>query len=243
MFLEELKKQIPEEYFFYSNSIFNLFDLEKINDFYLFLKENNEIGGFFSKADSERIATRHIYESMVYIYYLKEHVNVSRETSILDVGSGPGIPGYILYCLKENPKVSLLDSSRRRLQFIEKYIKQKNYSDIQIIYERIEEWTQQYDVVITRALIPFPYNSVLLKHSFINIAAIFSGNIQINENIIQYLKKHNLIIKNNIKIQELEFLGERYLILLSHIDRTKKLKPIKWKTLRREMDELHNSNS
>jgi 16S rRNA (guanine527-N7)-methyltransferase len=242
IFIDDLIKQLPKEYSL-SDNILEYFHLKLIEEFYSFLKQNNEVGGFFSKSDTERIASRHIYESMVYIYYLIKEISVSRETSVLDIGSGPGIPGYLFYCLKEKPQITLLDSSKRRLQFIETFCKNNGYLDIKIVYSRIEEWNKIYDIAITRALIPFPFNAVLLTHSFRSNAAIFAGKTKIHDDVFQYLKKYNLTIEKNILIPELEFLGERRLILLSHIDKQKKMKPVKWKILRREMDELQYSNS
>lgn len=241
-FLSQLKKEIPDPHV-EMDFIIKMFDLEKVNEFFLFLKENNTKGGFFSNLDSQRIASRHIYECMVYINYIVKEINVSRETSILDAGSGPGLPGYLLYCLKENPRLYLLDSSKRRLQFLEKFTTTKNYTNIHFIYSRVEEWKIQYDIAITRALIPFPFNAVLLRHTFKNYLSIFAGKLEINFEQVEYLKQHNLKIINVIRLKELNFLGERNLILLSLIDTQKKMKSINWKTLRREMNELYNSYS
>ena len=242
IFLEELKQQLPPNYSFLEN-ILEIYNLDLVNRYYLFLKENNDTYGFFSNADSLRIASRHVYESMVYIYYLYSYLRVSRETSFLDVGTGPGLPGFLLYCLKETPKITLLDSSQRRLKILENFIKEMGYKNIKIVYKRVEEWHQKYDICLTRALIPFPFNAVLMNHVFEKYMAIFYANLPNNPLVEDYLKRYNLKIIKVYNVPELEFLGERQLILLSHINKQKKMKPIKWKILRREMDEFYNSNS
>lgn len=239
----DIQNQIEGEYKHNLEQIFKIFNMPLLNEYYLFLEEYSKIGGFFSKSDSERIATRHIYESMVYIYYLKNQINVSRETHILDVGTGPGIPGFIFYTLHSPPKITLLDSSKRRLKYLEEFIKKRNFNEIEILYKRIEEWTKIYDITVSRALIPFPFNAILMRHSFKTALCLFSGKIIWNDKSIDLLKQHNLQIQFLLPIQELKFLGERHLIILSLIDKQKKLKPAKWKEIRRYLDEFHHSNS
>lgn len=231
--IEDIQNQIDEEYKHNLDQIFEIFNMDLLNEYYLFLEEFSEIGGFFSKSDLERIASRHIYESMVYIYHLKKQINVSRETHVLDVGTGPGIPGFLFYTLISKPKLTLLDSSKRRLKYLEEFINKKELKDIEIIYKRIEEWNKIYNIVITRALIPFPYNAILMKHSFKDALCLFSGKIELNDESLNLLKQNNLKIHSIIPITELKFLGERNLIILFIIDKQKKMKPIKWKDLRR----------
>ncbi len=241
--IDDIKNQIEDEYKHNINQIFEIFNLNLLSDYYLFLREFSEIGGFFSKSDIERIASRHIYESMIYIYHLNKQISVSRETHLIDVGSGPGIPGFLFYSLISKPKVTLLDSSKRRLKYVEEFIKKKGLKDIEIVYHRIEEWNKTYDIAVARALIPFPFNAILMKHSFRNVLCLFSAKLEINHEMIELLKQNNLKVDVIIPILELKFLGERNLILLSLIDKQKKMKPVKWKDLRRFMDEFHHSNS
>lgn len=232
-FIKDLKNEISN----YKDleKFFEFFDLNKVNNFYIFLKENAQKGGFFSKLDLQKIASRHVLESIVYIDYIKRFFNVSRETSVIDVGTGPGIPGFLFYCLKEPPKLTLLDSSKRRLKLLENFVKEKSYFDIQFIYERVENLKGKFDFATIRALIPFPFNAKLSSLVFKKFLFIFSGNIQINEKILEYLSQSNLKIEKIIPINELNFLGERKLIIISHIDNLKKMNPINWKNIQREM--------
>ncbi len=232
-FLEDLKTQIKDfqnfEKFFY------IFDLELVDNYYKFLKKNTEKYGFFSKLDIEKIASRHILESMVYVYYILNFCNVSRETSLLDIGSGAGVPGFLFFCLKEKPKVYLLDSSQRRLKKIEEYAKEKKFSNLYFIYERVEKYLELFDYATIRALIPFPFNIKLSSHIFKKHLFLFGGKIEYNEKIKNYLKSCNTKIENILPISELEFLGNRSLLIVSHIDKLKKNNPYSWKEIQKEM--------
>ncbi|MFN3603702.1 MAG: RsmG family class I SAM-dependent methyltransferase [Leptonema sp. (in: bacteria)] len=232
-FIEDLNKQIGNTQIY--NKFFEIFDIESINDFYVFLRDNSYKYGFFSKNDNEKIASRHILESIIYIYYIKNYSSVSRETSLIDIGSGPGIPGFIFYCLKERPSLTLLDSSQRRLKIIENYTKEKKINDIKFIYKRIEEFNEKHDFATIRALIPFPFNAKISHHIFKKQLFLFSGKIIIKEKILNYLNSCNLKIDERIPIEELNFLGNRNLIIISHIDGSKKINPVNWKTVQKEM--------
>ncbi|MCS7204237.1 MAG: class I SAM-dependent methyltransferase [Leptospiraceae bacterium] len=223
--------------FTYINRVIEKFEYNLVNDFYNFLFENSKRGIFFSKNDIEKIAIRHVYECMVYISILVEGNYVSHETRVLDVGSGAGLPGYLFYCLIEKPKeVILLDASKRKLSLLENFCSEKNAYRIKFIYRRIEETDLKANVVVTRALIPFPFNAVLVRHAFENFLGIFAGRLDISSKEIDYLRENNLMIDEIKTIPSLEFLGERKLILISHLDKRKKMKPVQWKNLLREME-------
>lgn len=232
-FIKDLKKEISNYGDF--EIFFENFDLDKVNNFYIFLKENSQKGGFFSKLDTQKIASRHILESIVYINYINKFSKVSRETSIIDIGTGPGIPGFLFYCLKEPPKLTLLDSSKRRLKLLENYVKDKSYLNIQFIYERVENLCIKFDFATIRALIPFPFNAKISSLVFRKFLFIFASNVQITDKTLNYLYQSNLKIEEIIPIEELNFLGNRRLIIISHIDNFKKMNPVNWKIIQKEM--------
>jgi len=134
------------------------FDPDRLAAYFEFLVEKNDDGGFFSKGDSDQIFIRHFYESLLFAYYVSSAAGVSRETKLADAGSGPGLPGYLFSCLKEGPAVTLIDSSRRRLQFVEQF-EQEHYvsSTLRFRYGRIEEMSGSFDLIVCRAFIPFPH--------------------------------------------------------------------------------------
>ena len=55
-----IKNRLSELFPELVNQIEKEFDFEKLEAYFQFLKDYNEIGGFFSKSDSENILDRHI---------------------------------------------------------------------------------------------------------------------------------------------------------------------------------------
>jgi 16S rRNA (guanine527-N7)-methyltransferase len=134
-----------------------LYDRERLIRYYNFLVEFNERGGFFSARDSTLIFERHFYESLIFAYYVSTECAVSRETEIADAGTGPGLPGYLFSCLKEMPRLTLIDSSKRRLSLLEAFHVKHYVSSVKFDYSRVEELKRRYDIVVSRALVPFPH--------------------------------------------------------------------------------------
>jgi 16S rRNA (guanine527-N7)-methyltransferase len=209
-----------------------------VEAYYSFLREKNIIGGFFSKRDSDRIADRHLYESLVYVARIMSLKGVSRETKILDAGSGPGLPGYLFFCLKEPPYVTLMDSSRRRLSLLEEF--HHSFSParrthlktrLQFCYSRIEEAAGSYDVVTARALIPFPFNAILLRHLVGEWMALAAGPVPVNQETENLLDRFGLSVEECCPLSELNFLGQRHLLLIRKKNRTATLQAVPWKTI------------
>ena len=147
------------------------FDTTKVEWFLRFLAENNERGGFFSKGDSDRIWTRHVLESARFVAEVQNYVSVSRETTVLDAGSGPGLPGFLFTCLQRPPRLTLNDSSKRRLGLLEQAVAEydsrseaNDFPNVEFHYGRLEEMKGRFGVITSRALIPFPSVLRLICH-------------------------------------------------------------------------------
>ncbi|DBA96341.1 TPA: hypothetical protein ACH3X3_002516 [Trebouxia sp. C0006] len=78
--------------------------------------------------------------------------------SILDVGSGGGLPGVILAIARPDWQVTLLDSLRKRCIFVEKAIKEVGVQNTNVVWARAEEAGQSqqhrevYDIAVARAV-------------------------------------------------------------------------------------------
>ena len=237
--LDNLEKYYLEE----SKEIYNLFDWDEILEFYSFLKDKNEIGGFFSKNDSLNIWERHIIETVYCVYKITKKLQVSCETEILDIGTGPGIPGYIFCCLKSMPKVTLLDSQRRKLQYLEEFLKSKSKTKIE--YHRIEKYKKQHNIVVMRAVISYPW-SIEMVYQTVKINGYFIPflGIDFNDKKLEKAKllKFGFQLEETLALEKLKFLGMR------HIKFLKKKKNIdhglqrKWSKIKQEINNYHGKN-
>ncbi|MBP7280885.1 MAG: class I SAM-dependent methyltransferase [Leptospiraceae bacterium] len=222
-----------------ANQLELYFDFEKLESYFQFLKDYNEIGGFFSKSDSENILDRHILESVIHIYKILLAHSVSHETRLVDIGTGPGLPGYIFYTLKNPPYITLVDSQMRRLGILEKFHTEK-YQDqkVTFIYARVEDIKEKFDLVIMRSTIKYPWSAEmicrLLKQNSCFIPFLGRRNYDLKFEQM-FLENLGLKIEKDFDIPELEFLGNRHMKVLKKIAESKKGFPRKWEAISKEI--------
>lgn len=75
--------------------------------------------------------------------------------SVVDVGSGAGLPGIPLAILRPDLKMTLLEPLLRRANFLELTVAELGLADrIVVVRARAEDHRQRYDLVVSRALAP-----------------------------------------------------------------------------------------
>ena len=82
---------------------------------------------------------------------------------VLDVGTGAGFPGVVLYLLNPKANITLLDSTSKKIDLLQKYAEENDYK-YDCVSTRVEDYAkshrEQYDYVFARAVAPL---NVLLE--------------------------------------------------------------------------------
>jgi len=92
----------------------------------------------------EDFEARHFIDSLLLIPYLKPK-------KILDVGSGAGFPGIPLAIVSPDFEFTLVDSLLKRVNFLKTVINELDLKNVTAIHSRIEDISEQFDVVVSRA--------------------------------------------------------------------------------------------
>jgi 16S rRNA (guanine527-N7)-methyltransferase len=110
------------------------------------LVEWNDVYNLTAIRIPEEILTKHILDSLAVSSYLQGQ-------TILDVGTGAGLPGILLAIIQPNKYFVLLDSNKKKTRFLH-YVKQQlNLTNIEIFTNRVEAFTTAtgFDNIVTRA--------------------------------------------------------------------------------------------
>lgn len=214
------------------------FDWNAVGEFYSFLQDQNERGGFFSRGDADKILERHVYECLIFVDYVASASPVSRETTLCDAGTGPGLPGYLFACLHESPRLTLVDSSRRRLGLLEQYHAQTGRPSIDFGYVRLEELRATFDVITLRALIPFPQSLELVTSLQRVGGRVFLSLGRSPGPVPQEL---GYVSRETYTPPELSFLGARTFLHVEKIKKQNSLYPRPWKTIQQEIRSCRES--
>ncbi|MDR9437893.1 MAG: 16S rRNA (guanine(527)-N(7))-methyltransferase RsmG [Halomonas sp.] len=95
----------------------------------------------------EAMVTRHLLDSAAVLPFV-------RGPELLDVGSGPGLPGLVLAILEPSLSVTLLDSNGKKVRFQRQAVMELGLGNVTPVQARVEAFhpvTEGYAQVISRA--------------------------------------------------------------------------------------------
>ncbi len=97
----------------------------------------------------------HVADSLVAL----DLPSVRGSTVIADLGSGAGFPGLPLAIALPGARVSLVESNRRKCEFITRAAAVCELANAEVVNTRVEEWAEGLgacDLVVVRAVAPLP---------------------------------------------------------------------------------------
>ncbi|MFA5839595.1 MAG: 16S rRNA (guanine(527)-N(7))-methyltransferase RsmG [Candidatus Margulisiibacteriota bacterium] len=103
--------------------------------------------------EPEAIKVKHFEDSLTIL----QSVNLTSQ-SVVDIGAGAGFPGIPLKLSCPNIKLTLIDSTKKKTEFLKHIITTLNLSDTEAIWGRAEELNQdfryygKYDLAVARAV-------------------------------------------------------------------------------------------
>ncbi len=107
--------------------------------------------GLLGPREGDRLWDRHILNSIAAARLIPEGATV------VDVGSGAGLPGIPLAILRPDLRLTLLESLLRRANFLELSVTELGLEDrVRVVRARAEEHREHYAVVASRAVAPLP---------------------------------------------------------------------------------------
>lgn len=197
------------------------------------LKEWNQKINITSIEDDEEIYLKHFIDSVL----LLNKDNMNENKKIIDVGTGGGFPGLPLKIINDNFEVTLLDSLRKRIDFLKEVSNVLNLKNVKLIHGRAEdfgqnkEYRENYDICVSRAVAPL---NVLSEYCipFVKVGGYFAAYK--SDNISQEITNSDKAIRElggKIKeIREISIPGAdiiRKIVIIEKIETTKAKYPRK----------------
>lgn len=158
----------------------------------------------------------------------------------IDIGTGAGFPGMIIYLLNPKVNLTLLDSTGKKIELLKNYALENGYQ-IDAVTSRAEEYAkehrEQYDYVFARAVAPLnillELCIPLLKVGGSFIAMKGPGLKEELELCSNALKKLNCHIHKVIEDELPESLEKRNLIYITKDKATQKKYPREYKDIKK----------
>ena len=197
---------------------------EKFIDYMKLLQEWNEKINLTAITEDEEIIKKHFIDS-IKAFKRKEFKNAA---NLIDVGTGAGFPGLPIAIMKDDIKITLLDSLNKRVNFLNNVVTKLGLSNVETIHSRAEDGArnnqlrEKFDIATSRAVanmsvlseLCLPYvrvggNFIALKgpsvdqeiKDSLNAIRVLGGElIDICEiNIEETELRHNLVVVKKIK--------------------------------------------
>ena len=106
----------------------------------------NKVYNLTAVREPEKMVTQHLLDSLAVLPHIVGH-------RVIDVGTGPGLPGIPLALANPALEITLLDSNHKKTSFLRQACLELGLNNATIVCERVEAWRpeEKYDVVISRA--------------------------------------------------------------------------------------------
>ena len=134
--------------------------LEQFQTYYETLTDWAERVSLTAVKDEEGVQKRHFLESAALIPVLADEGLSLEDRSLIDVGSGAGIPGLPLKILVPSLRLTLVEAKQRKAEFLSELLPKLGLTDVSLVTRRAEEAArdprqrEQYDYAVAKALAP-----------------------------------------------------------------------------------------
>jgi 16S rRNA (guanine527-N7)-methyltransferase len=107
----------------------------------------NRVHNLTAVREPEQMVVVHLLDSLAVLPYLYQCA------SLLDVGTGAGLPGIPLAIARPDLQVTLLDSNQKKVAFLHHAKAELGLANCRIVCARVETWHPEggFDVVVSRA--------------------------------------------------------------------------------------------
>lgn len=202
--------------------------LEQLEKYYNLLIEWNEKINLTRIVEKDQVYLKHFYDSLT----LSKVIDLSKDLTLIDVGTGAGFPGIVLKIVFPNLKITLLDSLQKRITFLDEVIKELELTNVETVHDRAEDYAkkhrEEYDIVTSRAVA----NLRVLSELCIPMVKVDGYFIPLKATIEDELNESNDIIHKlsgklerqetfNLPIEE----SIRNILLIKKIDKTNPIYP------------------
>jgi 16S rRNA (guanine527-N7)-methyltransferase len=94
--------------------------------------------------DPEQMVVKHVLDSLSILPHVPDG-------SLIDVGTGGGLPGFVLAVARPGLRVTLLDSNGKKVRFLRQAIAELGVTNAVAVQSRVEAFDERFDVVTSRA--------------------------------------------------------------------------------------------
>lgn len=195
--------------------------------YYDFLVEENKKYNLTAITEPKDVVLKHFIDSVIGEKFIRNGA------SVIDVGTGAGFPGVPLKIVRQDIKLTLLDSLQKRINFLNELLKKLGINDVITVHERSEDYCQKYremfDVALSRAVAPMvTLSEYLLPFVKVGGKVLMYKGAKLEEELLESRKAIEILggkVKacHSFSLEEID--SERFILEIDKVKRTDKKYP------------------
>jgi 16S rRNA (guanine527-N7)-methyltransferase len=121
-------------------------DRQRLLAFVRLLVKWNAAYNLTAVRDPAEMVTRHLLDSLVLLPYLQG-------MRVLDIGTGPGLPGIPLAVARPDCAFTLLDANAKKTRFVTQVVGELGLKNVEVVQARVENYrpVEKFDTLVARA--------------------------------------------------------------------------------------------
>lgn len=125
---------------------------QKLLDYIALIQKWNKIYNLTAVRDVRQMVGHHLLDCLAVVPHVQAR-------TILDVGSGAGLPGVPLALALPGTSFTLLDSSHKKCSFLRQAVIELALGNVEVVCARLEHWQppHAFEMVISRAFSDLPH--------------------------------------------------------------------------------------
>lgn len=118
----------------------------RLLDYLVLLQKWNKVYNLTAVREPQKMVSRHLLDCLAVLPHVAAR-------TILDVGSGAGLPGIPLALALPQTQITLLDSNHKKAAFLKQAVIELGLPNASVICQRVETWrpNRPFELVISRA--------------------------------------------------------------------------------------------
>lgn len=168
--------------------------------------------------DPVEIIFKHLLDSLAIVSFLRDAVSAGQQqSSVLDVGSGAGLPGIPLAIVFPEWNFTLVDSNGKKAAFLQQVKTELKIANLVILNERVENIDETFDQIVSRAFSSLKRYLELIGTCQKPNSIIWAMKGKYPEDELREIPK-NYNVNGSYSLQVPGVEGERHLLKISRKD-------------------------